>query len=204
MTQKSIAQMVIDKYENTLSTGSIAEAKAAFKETLKCGVYKLIFNKVSGEVSEMEITLDKDFIPNYEMSKNKPYVESVNTLAVFSIDRNGWRSFRVDNVISLTLLSNKSFQRVLNKHDEQLQKIKDKYGNDYDTDVLIFSLNKAEKELVDEWYNTLIPRISLFKHNDEQYFGSTRSSLTYTFTSTGLGYIKTVQESITREILYIT
>ena len=74
-------------------------------EALK--VYKCVvkFTKVNGEVREMPCTLREDIVPKYE--RKTPVKESVdkekNTLSVWCLDKNAWRSFRVDSVLELKL-----------------------------------------------------------------------------------------------------
>lgn len=77
------------------------------KETLKSGVWHVAFTKVDGTSSEMQCTLDPSVIPIVEEHKGTtiketPVNESI--LRVYSPDRQGWRSFKVANVKTLTKL----------------------------------------------------------------------------------------------------
>lgn len=75
------------------------------KETLKSGVWHVNFTKVDGTPAEMQCTLDSTLIPVVEAQENvttKQINESV--LRVYSPDRQGWRSFKIANVKTLTKL----------------------------------------------------------------------------------------------------
>jgi len=63
------------------------------------------FTKVNGEVREMPCTLREDIVPKYE--RKTPMKDATgknqNVLSVWCLDKNEWRSFRVDNVLELRL-----------------------------------------------------------------------------------------------------
>lgn len=63
------------------------------------------FTKVDGTERVMNCTLNPDKIPalltEEGSSPKKPHAENANVLAVYDLDNNGWRSFRVDSVKSI-------------------------------------------------------------------------------------------------------
>lgn len=75
-----------------------------YKEALLNGHCKVHFMKVSGEERTMRCTLKKDDIPSASksdpLSQTKIRELSEDVLPVWDLDAKGWRSFRVDNVIS--------------------------------------------------------------------------------------------------------
>ena len=73
--------------------------KYSLKEDLKNGVHTVVFEKKDGTIREMRCTLQQDMLPQF-LSEVAPVAKTENpdTLAVWDVDNNGWRSFRVDSV----------------------------------------------------------------------------------------------------------
>lgn len=70
------------------------------KTTLLGGVCDVRFTKVDGTIREMRCTLKSDLVPATESSdKERKVNESV--LPVWDLDKEGWRSFRVDSVLDV-------------------------------------------------------------------------------------------------------
>jgi len=75
-------------------------------EHLRQGECRVIFKKASGEERDMICTLQEDVIP--PASKTDPLsqkkVRSVNeeVVPVWDVNKQAWRSFRVDSVISFS------------------------------------------------------------------------------------------------------
>lgn len=75
-------------------------------EQLATGTCRVIFTKVNGEERNMLCTLREDMIP--PASKDEPItqkkVRSVaeEVLPVWDINAEGWRSFRIANVVSFS------------------------------------------------------------------------------------------------------
>lgn len=73
-------------------------------EQLTKGKCRVIFKKVNGEERNMVCTLNEDIVP--PAKKDDPItqkkVRSVNeeVIPVWDVNKEGWRAFRVDNVIS--------------------------------------------------------------------------------------------------------
>lgn len=65
---------------------------------LKTNVMVVTFNKTNGEKRIMNCTLQENYLPEYNSDSTKK--KSDNVLAVWDIDRKGWRSFRFDSVTS--------------------------------------------------------------------------------------------------------
>jgi len=56
------------------------------------------FTKVNGEVREMPCTLREDIVPKYEHKTERPKQPNESVLSVWCLDKQAWRSFRVDSV----------------------------------------------------------------------------------------------------------
>ena len=72
---------------------------------LSNGIHAITFTKVDGTERTMPCTLDPAILPAVELIENEekrvPRKLNMDTLRVFVTDINEWRSFRVDNVISI-------------------------------------------------------------------------------------------------------
>lgn len=78
--------------------------KENLKENLSKCIAKVTFNKSDGFMREMYCTLMSDYMPIPEPldeSPKLPRKENDNVLAVWDIDNNGWRSFRLDSIINI-------------------------------------------------------------------------------------------------------
>lgn len=92
MTQ-SIAQQLMDKWE-----GNPSSLREEYREKLKHGTWIVEFTKADGTPSTMECTLDPTFLPPPNPNGRGERTDLEHLLHVFSVDRNGWRSFIVANV----------------------------------------------------------------------------------------------------------
>jgi hypothetical protein len=70
-------------------------------EALKKHECTVTFTKVNGETRVMPCTLKEDVIPKQEPKGTKKPNESV--VSVWCLDKQEWRSFRVDNVVDLQI-----------------------------------------------------------------------------------------------------
>lgn len=84
--------------------------KYALKEDLKNGVVTVVFEKTDGTERTMRATLSDLYVPQVEPSMLSEYDGNVpkkarqlndNVQAVWDIDANDWRSFRLDSVKQL-------------------------------------------------------------------------------------------------------
>jgi hypothetical protein len=68
-------------------------------EKLKDGIVTVVFEKVDGSTRTMKGTLLGEYLPQKEYDPNKPErAVSDESVSVWDIEKNGWRSFRVDSV----------------------------------------------------------------------------------------------------------
>ena len=75
-------------------------------EQLRSAVYEVTFTKVDGEKRVMPCTLSPEYLPESEVARSRNDGE-VNKAVVraFAIDKQAWRSFRVENVISTSRIN---------------------------------------------------------------------------------------------------
>ena len=75
-------------------------------ELLKSNICSVTFEKVDGTLREMTCTLMENAIETYERitDRTKPVNDSV--LSVWDVDKNSWRSFRIDSVKIVEVLDN--------------------------------------------------------------------------------------------------
>ena len=83
-----------------------AEHQEWLIEALRTGPLTINFTKVDGSERAMKCTLDetivpKDFAPKTEGSGERK--KSPDVLAVFDIEKSGWRSFRWDSIKSVVI-----------------------------------------------------------------------------------------------------
>jgi len=63
---------------------------------------RVIFKKVNGEERDMQCTLINDVLPLRVSDPKKQRPVNENTIVAFDINKEAYRSFRVENVISFT------------------------------------------------------------------------------------------------------
>lgn len=83
------------------------EIRQILEETLQEHYLKVTFFKESGEEREMICTLDMDRVPDHLHPKSKRIVKNKtkDVLSVFDLDRQNWRSFRIDSIQTVELYS---------------------------------------------------------------------------------------------------
>ena len=101
--------------QDTLSTKTVAELELLAEdvrkqirtkmiEELQLGEKVVTFTKVNGEKRVMTCTLDASIIPvatkEDPLSQKKVRSVSDEVLPVWDVNANGWRSFRIDSVVS--------------------------------------------------------------------------------------------------------
>ena len=70
------------------------------KKKLHENILKITFEKKDGTVRNMLCTLKSEHIPQQDSSnKGTKKKENPDVLAVFDVEKNAWRSFRIDSVI---------------------------------------------------------------------------------------------------------
>jgi len=79
--------------------------KYELKEVLSNSVATVVFTKVDGTERELKCTLLPEYIPQKPvvegqqlLTEGLPKAENPSTLAVWDMEKNGWRSFRTDSV----------------------------------------------------------------------------------------------------------
>ena len=89
---------------------NIDQRREVLREHLSTGIAEVTFTKVDGTVRTMPCTLDASIIPappvhvtNTDNPVDFPKTKKVNPLvmSVFCTDKGEWRSFRLENVISV-------------------------------------------------------------------------------------------------------
>jgi len=79
--------------------------KEQLLESLQDGIVTVTFTKVNGEQRTMPCTLREDIIPAKppvtEGADAKTKKKNDNVISAWCIDKNAWRSFRFDSIISL-------------------------------------------------------------------------------------------------------
>lgn len=77
--------------------------KDGIKSTLKTYTAKVTFTKVDGSERVMKCTLNESLIPQSteEKKTDRTKVENDNVLAVWDLESEGWRSFKIDSVKSV-------------------------------------------------------------------------------------------------------
>jgi hypothetical protein len=81
--------------------------KAELKEHLSRHVAEITFNKVDGSVRKMNCTLMTDYLPQViseEQAAHVPRVQTDEVLAVWDLDKQGWRSFRLDSITNVNYI----------------------------------------------------------------------------------------------------
>ena len=74
--------------------------KSKVVELLKEGVVTVEFTKVNGEYRKMEATLHAEHMPQIvaEVEEKAPRKKNEDSLAVWDVNAEGWRSFRWDKL----------------------------------------------------------------------------------------------------------
>ena len=74
---------------------------------LKHNVVVVTFTKVNGDERVMKCTLLQNYLPNVASTNGVTIVQEAklgdNNISVWDIDSNGWRSFRVSSVKSISV-----------------------------------------------------------------------------------------------------
>ena len=74
------------------------EAQKWFVELLHEGIATVKFTKTDGTEREMRCTLMENQIPGEKAPKNSTRKQNSDVLAVFDVEKQGWRSFRWDSI----------------------------------------------------------------------------------------------------------
>lgn len=76
------------------------------REILENNIATVTFVKVDGTIREMRCTLRPDLLPKRELLQEEyEHLKPLNdTLPVWDLDINGWRSFKIDNIQNLEII----------------------------------------------------------------------------------------------------
>lgn len=74
-------------------------------ESLQSNVLEVTFTKVDGERRVMPCTLRTDMLPVREQAEAAVASVNKSVIRAFAIDKQAWRSFRVDNVLSVEVVN---------------------------------------------------------------------------------------------------
>lgn len=77
--------------------------KQSLKEILKNNIVDVCFTKVDGSKRQMKCTLKEDILPVYQATINSKKEENEGVLPVWDIEKNSFRSFRLDCLLSYTI-----------------------------------------------------------------------------------------------------
>ena len=79
----------------------MAYDKSTILEAARQGIITVRFTKKNGDERTMKCTLLSEYLPQQKDIEEVSTKENSNLLAVWDVEANGWRSFRIDSVISL-------------------------------------------------------------------------------------------------------
>ena len=79
--------------------------KAALAEMLRGGRLEVCFTKKDGNNRVMNCTLQESFLPPLMEDFETVTKDNPSVLAVWDIDNNGWRSFRLDSITSVRIVN---------------------------------------------------------------------------------------------------
>ena len=76
-----------------------------YKTELRNGICEMTFTKKDGTLRSMKCTLAEWLVPQVETKNPTPRViaENDNLVKVYDLEKQGWRSFNIDSVISAYL-----------------------------------------------------------------------------------------------------
>lgn len=76
--------------------------KEMLQNDLKETVAKIVFTKADGTEREMRCTLIPSLLPEVKLVEaHVPRKQNDEILAVWDLDNNGWRSFRIDSISTI-------------------------------------------------------------------------------------------------------
>lgn len=73
------------------------------EESLRANVAEVRFTKSDGTERVMKCTLREDLVIPYEKKTDRVKDKNLDVVPVFDVEKNEWRSFRVDSVKSVSI-----------------------------------------------------------------------------------------------------
>ena len=77
----------------------------ALAQWLRTAVLTVSFDKVNGDRRDMTCTLDRRYLPSDQQADAVIAKPTKASLAVWDLNANGWRSFRLDRIINIQEVS---------------------------------------------------------------------------------------------------
>ena len=78
--------------------------KESIRSLLKNDILEVVFIKTDGSVREMRCTLQEKFVEAYDKKTGKVKPENDSVISVWDLDNNGWRSFKLDSIQSVSVV----------------------------------------------------------------------------------------------------
>jgi hypothetical protein len=78
--------------------------KNEIAEQARNSIIKVSFTKANGETRILRCTLQAEFLPPQRDIEESTTRNNPNVLAVWDIENNGWRSFRLDSVFNVEVV----------------------------------------------------------------------------------------------------
>lgn len=75
----------------------MSEARETYRKYLNEGICEVTFTKRNGQTRKMRCTTNNDLVPGGLMP-SELNEDSGNVLTCWDLDKNDWRSFRIDSV----------------------------------------------------------------------------------------------------------
>ena len=79
------------------------KTKDTLKEQLKNNILLVTFRKTDDTIRDMKCTLMESYLPKVEITETteKTKKGNPNIVSVWDLDKNSWRSFRLDSIIKI-------------------------------------------------------------------------------------------------------
>lgn len=110
----------------------IVRTKKEFEDELSTGIWKVIFIKCDDSIRELVCTRDFDYVSNNSENWITPKgVRRVSPriVVVWDIEKNAFRSFRINSVISVNRISEDTSDALLKKNSVDPDKVRDRLSH---------------------------------------------------------------------------
>lgn len=84
-----------------MNTFTSDDGKKYLKSLLSEGPVEVVFKKQDGTERTMKCTLKESLTKTYEKKTDKIKAVSEDVLPVYDLEKEGWRSFRYDSIVSV-------------------------------------------------------------------------------------------------------
>ena len=78
--------------------------KSELRENLSKCIAEITFTKADGTIREMVCTLMPDHVTAEQVEPHLPRKQNDEVLAVWDLDKNAWRSFRLDSINNINYI----------------------------------------------------------------------------------------------------